>query len=127
MFNKVSFWFSLIVVYFCSKVLDVFIKAAEFMEIPVRQSDGEPLLKLFMLVRSELNLDLKNIRQEQAKFWKQHPAFVKVAHLQPCLSICLSLSCYSNTLKFGLMILAALHYLPFYFSGRIIDPSPVDS
>ncbi|KAK6244565.1 hypothetical protein QUC31_010974 [Theobroma cacao] len=60
-----------------SKVLDVFIKAAEFMEIPVRQSDGEPLLKLFMLVRSELNLDLKNIRQEQAKFWKQHPAFVK--------------------------------------------------
>ncbi|EOY08153.1 DnaJ / Sec63 Brl domains-containing protein [Theobroma cacao] len=62
-----------------SKVLDVFIKAAEFMEIPVRQSDGEPLLKLFMLVRSELNLDLKNIRQEQAKFWKQHPAFVKTA------------------------------------------------
>ncbi|XP_021289276.1 dnaJ protein ERDJ2A-like [Herrania umbratica] len=60
-----------------SKVLDVFIKAAEFMEIPVRQSDREPLLKLFMLVRSELNLDLKNIRQEQAKFWKQHPAFVK--------------------------------------------------
>ncbi|KAK8672160.1 hypothetical protein V6N13_110533 [Hibiscus sabdariffa] len=26
---------------------------------------------------SELNLDLKNIRQEQAKFWKQHPALVK--------------------------------------------------
>ncbi|KAG8501060.1 hypothetical protein CXB51_003151 [Gossypium anomalum] len=60
-----------------SKVLGVFIKAAEFMEIPVRRSDGEPLQKLFMLVRSELNLDLKNIRQEQAKFWKQHPALVK--------------------------------------------------
>ncbi|XVF07722.1 hypothetical protein REPUB_Repub06bG0164200 [Reevesia pubescens] len=60
-----------------SKVLDVFIKAAEFMEIPVRRSDGEPLQKLFVLVRSELNLDLKNIRQEQAKFWKQHPALVK--------------------------------------------------
>ncbi|KAE8668420.1 DnaJ protein ERDJ2A [Hibiscus syriacus] len=60
-----------------SKVLDVFIKAAEFMEIPVRRSDGEPLQKLFMLVRSELNLDLKNIRQEQTKFWKQHPALVK--------------------------------------------------
>ncbi|KAK8562178.1 hypothetical protein V6N13_148711 [Hibiscus sabdariffa] len=60
-----------------SKVLDVFIKAAEFMEIPVRRSDGEPLQKLFVLVRSELNLDLKNIRQEQTKFWKQHPAFVK--------------------------------------------------
>ncbi|PIA54125.1 hypothetical protein AQUCO_00900594v1 [Aquilegia coerulea] len=60
-----------------SKVMDVFIKAAEYMEIPVRRSDGEPLQKLFMLVRSELNLDLKNIRQEQAKFWKQHPALVK--------------------------------------------------
>ncbi|KAE9465568.1 hypothetical protein C3L33_02542, partial [Rhododendron williamsianum] len=30
-----------------SKVMDVFIKAAEFMEIPVRRSDGEPLQKLF--------------------------------------------------------------------------------
>ncbi|KAK3029687.1 hypothetical protein RJ639_039179 [Escallonia herrerae] len=60
-----------------SKIVDVFIKAAEYMEIPVRRTDGEPLQKLFMLVRSELNLDLKNIRQEQAKFWKQHPALVK--------------------------------------------------
>ncbi|CAM8927441.1 unnamed protein product [Rhodiola kirilowii] len=60
-----------------SKVMDVFIKAAEYMEIPVRRSDGEPLQKLFLLVRSELNLDLKNIKQEQAKFWKQHPALVK--------------------------------------------------
>lgn len=60
-----------------SKVMDVFIKAAEYMEIPVRRTDGEPLQKLFVLVRSELNLDLKNIKQEQAKFWKQHPALVK--------------------------------------------------
>lgn len=60
-----------------SKVMDVFIKAAEYMEIPVRRIDDEPLQKLFVLVRSELNLDLKNIRQEQAKFWKQHPALVK--------------------------------------------------
>ncbi|XP_058107763.1 dnaJ protein ERDJ2-like isoform X2 [Magnolia sinica] len=60
-----------------SKVMDVFIKAAEYMEIPVRRSDGEPLQKLFMIVRSELNLDLKNIKQEQAKFWKQHPSLVK--------------------------------------------------
>ncbi|PSS34290.1 DnaJ protein like [Actinidia chinensis var. chinensis] len=60
-----------------SKVMDVFIKAAEYMEIPVRRTDGEPLQKLFMSVRSELNLDLKNIKQEQAKFWKQHPALVK--------------------------------------------------
>ncbi|CAK9168098.1 unnamed protein product [Ilex paraguariensis] len=60
-----------------SKVMDVFIKAAEYMEIPVRRTDEEPLQKLFVLVRSELNLDLKNIRQEQAKFWKQHPALVK--------------------------------------------------
>lgn len=60
-----------------SKVMEVFIKAAEFMEIPVRRTDEEPLQKLFLLVRSELNLDLKNIKQEQAKFWKQHPPFVK--------------------------------------------------
>ncbi|KAJ4955220.1 hypothetical protein NE237_012003 [Protea cynaroides] len=60
-----------------SKVVDVFINAAEYMEMPVRRSDGDPLQKLFVLVRSELNLDLKNIKQEQAKFWKQHPALVK--------------------------------------------------
>ncbi|KAL0304333.1 UNVERIFIED_CONTAM: DnaJ protein ERDJ2A [Sesamum radiatum] len=60
-----------------SKVVEVFIRAAEFLEIPVRRSDDEPLHKLFMTVRSELNLDLKNIRKEQAKFWKQHPALVK--------------------------------------------------
>ncbi|XP_042481332.1 dnaJ protein ERDJ2-like [Macadamia integrifolia] len=60
-----------------SKIVDVFINAAEYMEMPVRRSDGEPLQKLFILVRSELNLDLKNIRQEQTKFWKQHPALVK--------------------------------------------------
>ncbi|MBA0689940.1 hypothetical protein Goari_007641 [Gossypium aridum] len=57
--------------------MEVFIKAAEYMEIPVRRTDDEPLQKLFMSVRSELNLDLKNIKQEQAKFWKQHPAIVK--------------------------------------------------
>ncbi|XP_055812230.1 dnaJ protein ERDJ2-like [Solanum dulcamara] len=60
-----------------SKVMDVFIKASEFMDIPVLRSDEEPLQRLFVLVRSELNLDLKNIRQEQAKFWKQLPALVK--------------------------------------------------
>ncbi|GMY25142.1 dnaJ protein ERDJ2-like [Fagus crenata] len=60
-----------------SKVMEIFTKAAEYMEIPVRRSDDEPLQRLFLLVRSELNLDLKNIRQEQAKFWKQHPALVK--------------------------------------------------
>ncbi|KAL8516873.1 hypothetical protein ACS0TY_015216 [Phlomoides rotata] len=60
-----------------SKVMEVFIRAAEYMEIPVRRTDEESLQKLFLLVRSELNLDLRNIRQEQAKFWKQHPALVK--------------------------------------------------
>ncbi|XP_078447972.1 dnaJ / Sec63 Brl domains-containing protein [Wolffia australiana] len=60
-----------------SKVMDVFIKASEYVEIPVRRSDDEPLQKLFLAVRSELNLDSKNIKSEQAKFWKQHPAFVK--------------------------------------------------
>ncbi|KAG6528486.1 dnaJ protein ERDJ2-like [Zingiber officinale] len=61
-----------------SKVMDVFIKAAEYLEIPVRRSDDEPLQKLFLAVRSELNLDLKNIKTEQAKFWKQHPSLVKM-------------------------------------------------
>ncbi|KAF4367004.1 hypothetical protein G4B88_013562 [Cannabis sativa] len=42
------------------------------------RNDNEPLQKLFMLVRSELNLDLKNIKQEQANFWKQYPALVKM-------------------------------------------------
>ncbi|CAH8378955.1 unnamed protein product [Eruca vesicaria subsp. sativa] len=60
-----------------SKVMDVFTKAAEYMEIPVRRTDDEPLQKLFMAVRSELNFDPKNMKQEQAKFWKQHPAIVK--------------------------------------------------
>ncbi|KAJ6846361.1 dnaJ protein ERDJ2-like [Iris pallida] len=61
-----------------SKVMEVFIKAAEYMEMPVRRSDDEPLQKLFVVVRSELNLDLKNIKSEQAKFWKQHPSLVKM-------------------------------------------------
>ncbi|KAL1552825.1 DnaJ protein erdj2a [Salvia divinorum] len=56
-----------------SKVMEVFVRAAEFLEIPVRISDEEPLRELFMTVRGELNLDLKNIKKEQAKFWKQHP------------------------------------------------------
>jgi len=62
--------------------MDVFIKAAEYMEVPVRTSDDEPLQKLFVAVRSELNLDHKNIKTEQAKFWKQHPSLVKVVF--PC-------------------------------------------
>ena len=63
----------------CSaKLWKFFTKAAEYMEIPVRRTDDEPLQKLFMSVRSELNLDLKNMKQEQAKFWKQHPAIVEV-------------------------------------------------
>lgn len=58
--------------------MEVFTKAAEYIEMPVRRIDDEPLHKLFMSVRSELNLDLKNMKQEQAKFWKQHPAIAKV-------------------------------------------------
>nr|CAB3484113.1 unnamed protein product [Digitaria exilis] len=37
-----------------SKVMDVFIKAAEYMEMPVRRSDDEPLQKLFVAVRTLL-------------------------------------------------------------------------
>ncbi|CAN6845905.1 unnamed protein product [Brassica oleracea] len=63
--------------------MEVFTKAAEYMEIPVRRTDDEPLQKLFMSVRSELNLDLKNMKQEQAKFWKQHPAIVETGPAVP--------------------------------------------
>jgi translocation protein SEC63 len=54
------------------------VKAQEFLEMPVRRQDDEPLQKLFLVVRSELNLDPKNLKQEQAKFWKGHPALIKV-------------------------------------------------
>uniref|UniRef100_M4CWA4 Uncharacterized protein n=1 Tax=Brassica campestris TaxID=3711 RepID=M4CWA4_BRACM len=64
-----------------AKLWKFFTKAAEYMEIPVRRTDDEPLQKLFMSVWSELNLDLKNMKQEQAKFWKQHPAIVEAVPL----------------------------------------------
>ncbi|WZY77373.1 hypothetical protein YC2023_023757 [Brassica napus] len=64
-----------------AKLWKFFTKAAEYMEIPVRRTDDEPLQKLFMSVRSELNLDLKNMKQEQVKFWKQHPAIVEAVPL----------------------------------------------
>ncbi|KAL3688234.1 hypothetical protein R1sor_014543 [Riccia sorocarpa] len=70
-----------------SKVLEVLIQAAEFVEIPVRHRDEAPLQRLFLVVRSELNLDPKNLKTEQLKFWKKkHPAFIKaelliLAHL----------------------------------------------
>ena len=85
--------------------MDVFVKAAEYMEIPVRRTDTEPLQKLFMLVRSELNLDLKNIKQEQTKFWKQHPALVKVSSAS-------SIGCIKQMIfVFGFVILAKLVFL----------------
>lgn len=58
--------------------MDLFVKATEYRDLPVHRIDIDPLQKLFVLVRSELNLDLKNIRQEQAKFFKQYPGYVKV-------------------------------------------------
>jgi len=61
-----------------SKVMDIFIRAAEYAEISVRKSDDESLQKLFMSVKSELNLDPKKLKQEEAKFWKKHPATIKV-------------------------------------------------
>lgn len=60
-----------------SKVLEVFSRAAEFFEMKLRGSDVDPLQKLFTLVRSELNLDPKNLKQETTKYWKKHPATIK--------------------------------------------------
>ncbi|CAM6118221.1 unnamed protein product [Calypogeia fissa] len=36
-----------------------------------------------MVVRSELNLDPKSLKQEQAKVWKKHPALIKPKLLLP--------------------------------------------
>ena len=59
-------------------------KAQEYLEMPVRRSDDEPLHQLFLVVRSELNFDPKNLKQEKDKFWKGHPALVKV-HALSCI------------------------------------------
>lgn len=109
----VSLRFSLMLPRWCSKVMDVFIKAAEYMEIPVRRTDEESLQKLFVLVRSELNLDPRNIRQEQAKFWKQHPALVKV--------MCLLFT--------SLKALVGVSFLYSWFPPAewVVDSSPFDS
>ena len=68
-----------------SEVMDGFIRAAEYMEMPFRRSDYEPLQKLFVAVRSTLRQlskkKEKNIKTEQAKFsrmWKKCPSLVKV-------------------------------------------------
>ncbi|VVB12231.1 unnamed protein product [Arabis nemorensis] len=60
-----------------SKVMEVFIKATEYAEVPVRKADDESLKKLFTSVKSELNLDPKKMKQDEAKFWKQNPAIIK--------------------------------------------------
>lgn len=61
-----------------SKVMEVFIKATEYAEIPVRKTDDVSLQKLFTSIKSELNLDPKKMKQDEAKFWKQSPAIIKV-------------------------------------------------
>eukprot|EP00271_Cylindrocystis_brebissonii_P015506 TRINITY_DN38414_c0_g1_i1.p1 TRINITY_DN38414_c0_g1~~TRINITY_DN38414_c0_g1_i1.p1 ORF type:complete len:712 (+),score=130.13 TRINITY_DN38414_c0_g1_i1:204-2339(+) len=60
------------------KIMDVLVRAAEFLEIPVRRSEEPHLQALFPLVRSELNLDPKALKQETLKFWRRHPTLVKV-------------------------------------------------
>uniref|UniRef100_A0A1J3JQY0 DnaJ protein ERDJ2B n=1 Tax=Noccaea caerulescens TaxID=107243 RepID=A0A1J3JQY0_NOCCA len=59
------------------KVMEVFIKAAEYAEIPVRKTDNESLKKLYTSVKNELNLDPEKMKQDEAKFWKQEPALIK--------------------------------------------------
>lgn len=59
--------------------MDIFIAAEEYKRIPVRRTDEEPLQKLFATVKGELFSENKNTKQEEAKFWKQHPSLVKVS------------------------------------------------
>lgn len=63
------------------KLMDIFIAAEEYKRIPVRRTDEEPLQKLFATVKGELFSENKNTKQEEAKFWKQHPSLVKAALL----------------------------------------------
>ena len=115
MISIISFVYDDVITWFYSKVMDVFIKAAEYMEIPVRRTDNEPLQKLFMLVRSELNLDLKNIKQEQAKFWKQHPSLVKV--------ICSPSFGYIKQLKISVLVFneaSASYFFAFSFQTELL-------
>lgn len=65
------------------KVMDVLTGAEEYKSIPVRKTDEEPLQKIFATVKSELFVDNKNMKPEETKFWKQHPALVKVSALDP--------------------------------------------
>ncbi|XP_076883002.1 dnaJ protein ERDJ2A-like [Bidens hawaiensis] len=60
-----------------SKLMEVYVKCMEYLEIPIYWTEAECLKKIFTLVRSELNVDLRNIKQELAKFFKHHPALVK--------------------------------------------------
>lgn len=62
----------------CSKVMDVLTKAAEFLELKLRSPEVEPLQRLFQVVRLELNLDPKNLKQDTLKFWRRIPGLVKV-------------------------------------------------
>ncbi|CAI7860166.1 unnamed protein product [Closterium sp. NIES-54] len=64
------------------RLIDVLTKAMEFLEMKVRGSDVEPMQRVFSLVRSELNLDPKNLKQETKKFWTRFPALIKVRRTQ---------------------------------------------
>lgn len=60
--------------------MEVYLRCMEYLELPIywTWTEAECLKKIFTLVRNELNVDLRFIKQELAKFFKQHPALVKV-------------------------------------------------
>ncbi|KAL0828701.1 hypothetical protein Bca101_052379 [Brassica carinata] len=59
------------------EIIKVHRELPEYTEIPVRKTDDESLKKLFTSVKSELSLDPKKMKQDEAKFWKQDPAVIK--------------------------------------------------
>ena len=59
-------------------MLELLILAKELIEIPAQRGDEDALKELFTLVRSDLQFDSNNIKNEQTKFWRRHPALVKV-------------------------------------------------
>ncbi|KAG0462815.1 hypothetical protein HPP92_021291 [Vanilla planifolia] len=68
-----------------SKVMDVFIKAAEYVEMPVRRSDTEPLQKLFVAVEMELLVQTQLTRESAILSPSLQSDFKRMLELAPRL------------------------------------------
>eukprot|EP00898_Chlorokybus_atmophyticus_P006992 jgi/Chlat1/7294/Chrsp58S06920 len=60
-----------------SKVIEHLMVADEYVSIPVRRTDEEPLQRLANVLRGELAFDPSNLKTQKEKFWRRHPALIK--------------------------------------------------